>query len=154
MKVKALRTFRDLKAERTRSAGDVFEASKERFDELNQTEFGMLVVAVAGSASETPEPVAPVKSETEENAAPAADPTPEPEGQRPASETPEPVAPVKSETEEKAAPEEKPPASEPVAFPDEKLSVQHLKDILDARGVEYRGRPNRDELLELKRGSD
>jgi hypothetical protein len=47
MKAKALKPFVDKKEGVTRKLGDTFTLSKERFEEINSTQFGVLVEAVA-----------------------------------------------------------------------------------------------------------
>lgn len=46
MKVKTVRKFKDLKARKMRSVGEVFEVTKERFEGINSTAHGVLVEAV------------------------------------------------------------------------------------------------------------
>ena len=43
MKVKALKNFKDRKADVVRNVGETFEVSKERFEEINATKNGKLV---------------------------------------------------------------------------------------------------------------
>ncbi len=47
MKVKVIKPFIDKKEGVTRNVGDTFTLSKERFEEINSTKFGVLVKAVA-----------------------------------------------------------------------------------------------------------
>ena len=47
MKAKALKPFIDKKEGVTRNVGDTFTLSKERYEEINSTKFGVLVEAVA-----------------------------------------------------------------------------------------------------------
>ena len=47
MKVKVIKPFIDKKEGVTRQTGDTFVLSKERFEEINSTKFGVLVKAVA-----------------------------------------------------------------------------------------------------------
>lgn len=46
MKAKVIRKFIDLKANKTMEIGNVFEVSKERFEELNKTHHGILIEQV------------------------------------------------------------------------------------------------------------
>lgn len=48
MKVRTLRTFKDLKGKAIRSKGEIFEVAKKRFEEINSTEHGTLVEEVKG----------------------------------------------------------------------------------------------------------
>lgn len=51
MKVRVLRDFIDLKNnKKRRKVGEVFDVSKERFEELNSTSFGVLVEEVKAGA--------------------------------------------------------------------------------------------------------
>lgn len=43
MKVKVTKRFIDKKEGKTREAGDVFDITKKRFEEINSTSFGFLV---------------------------------------------------------------------------------------------------------------
>ena len=52
MKVKALRKFTDLKEDKLREKGAVFEVTEERFIELNSTMHGALVESVEESKEE------------------------------------------------------------------------------------------------------
>ena len=47
MQVKVLKPFIDKKEGVTRKLGDTFTVSKERYEEINSTKFGVLVKAVA-----------------------------------------------------------------------------------------------------------
>ena len=47
MKVKVIKPFIDKKEGVTRKTGDTFTVSKERYEEINSTKFGVLVKAVA-----------------------------------------------------------------------------------------------------------
>ena len=47
MKARALKPFIDKKEGVTRKTGDTFVLSKERYEEINSTKFGVLVEAVA-----------------------------------------------------------------------------------------------------------
>lgn len=47
MKAKAIKPFRDKKEGVTRKLGDTFTLSKERYEEINSTIFGVMVEAVA-----------------------------------------------------------------------------------------------------------
>lgn len=47
MKAKVLKPFVDKKEGVTRKPGDTFTVSKERYEEINSTKFGVLVKAVA-----------------------------------------------------------------------------------------------------------
>lgn len=47
MKAKALKPFIDGKEGVTRKPGDTFTLSKERYEEINSTKFGVLVAEVA-----------------------------------------------------------------------------------------------------------
>jgi len=47
MKAKVLKPFIDKKEGVTRQTGDTFTVSKERYEEINSTKFGILVKAVA-----------------------------------------------------------------------------------------------------------
>ena len=47
MKVKVIKPFVDKKEGVTRKLGDTFTVSKERYEEINSTKFGILVKAVA-----------------------------------------------------------------------------------------------------------
>lgn len=51
MKAKVLKPFIDKKEGVTRNVGDTFTLSKERFEEINSTKFGVLVKAVAEEAA-------------------------------------------------------------------------------------------------------
>ena len=51
MKDKVLKPFIDKKEGVTRKLGDTFTVSKERFEEINSTKFGVLVKAVAEEAA-------------------------------------------------------------------------------------------------------
>ena len=51
MKVKVIKPFVDKKEGVTRKLGDTFTVSKERFEEINSTKFGVLVKAVAEEAA-------------------------------------------------------------------------------------------------------
>lgn len=46
MKVKAVKKFKDLKENKVRETGDVFEVNKKRFKEINSTKHGKLVEEV------------------------------------------------------------------------------------------------------------
>lgn len=46
MKAKVLKPFKDKKEGVTRNLGDTLTLSKERFDEINSTNFGILVAEV------------------------------------------------------------------------------------------------------------
>jgi len=46
MKVKALMKFKDVKANKVREKGSIFETSKERFKELNSTSWGSIVEGI------------------------------------------------------------------------------------------------------------
>jgi len=46
MKVKTLKTFRDLKDKKIRRKGEIFEVTKKRFEEINSTKHGALVEEV------------------------------------------------------------------------------------------------------------
>jgi len=43
MKVKTLKTFKDLKDKKIRRKGEVFEVTKKRFEEINSTKHGAIV---------------------------------------------------------------------------------------------------------------
>ena len=43
MKVKTIRSFIDLKEDRDRKKNEIFEVTKERYNEINSTSHGMLV---------------------------------------------------------------------------------------------------------------
>ena len=43
MKAKVIRKFIDLKANKTRNPGEIFEVTQKRFEEINSTSFGPLV---------------------------------------------------------------------------------------------------------------
>jgi hypothetical protein len=47
MKAKALKPFIDKKEGVTRNVGDTFTLSKERYEEINSTKHGIMVMAVA-----------------------------------------------------------------------------------------------------------
>lgn len=47
MKAKVIKPFIDKKEGVTRKLGDTFTVSKERYEEINSTKFGILVKAVA-----------------------------------------------------------------------------------------------------------
>jgi hypothetical protein len=51
MKARVLKPFIDKKEGVTRKPGDTFVLSKERFEEINSTKFGVLVKAVAEEAA-------------------------------------------------------------------------------------------------------
>ena len=51
MKAKVLKPFIDKKEGVTRKLGDTFTVSKERYEEINSTKFGILVKAVAEEAA-------------------------------------------------------------------------------------------------------
>lgn len=51
MKAKVIKPFIDKKEGVTRNVGDTFTLSKERFEEINSTKFGVLVKAVAEEAA-------------------------------------------------------------------------------------------------------
>ena len=51
MKVKVIKPFVDKKEGVTRKLGDTFTVSKERYEEINSTKFGVLVKAVAEEAA-------------------------------------------------------------------------------------------------------
>lgn len=53
MRVRVLRTFRDLKGSAVRKKGDVFEVTKKRLKEINSTEHGALVEPVEEPGLET-----------------------------------------------------------------------------------------------------
>lgn len=46
MKVKALRTFNDVKGKTIRKKDEIFEVTKKRFEEINSTKYGILVEEV------------------------------------------------------------------------------------------------------------
>lgn len=46
MKVKALIKFKDVKANKVRDKGSVFDVTKERFEQLNSTSWGVIVEEV------------------------------------------------------------------------------------------------------------
>lgn len=48
MKVIALRTFNDLKGNKIREKGELFEVTKKRFEEINLTHHGILIKEVEG----------------------------------------------------------------------------------------------------------
>jgi hypothetical protein len=50
MQVKVIKPFIDKKEGVTRNVGDAFTLSKERYDEINSTQFGLLVEAVTKEA--------------------------------------------------------------------------------------------------------
>lgn len=43
MKVETIKRFRDMKEDKVREIGSTFEVSKERFEEINSTSFGIMV---------------------------------------------------------------------------------------------------------------
>ena len=43
MKVKVLKTFKDLKEQKVRKKDEIFDVTKKRFEEINSTEHGTLV---------------------------------------------------------------------------------------------------------------
>lgn len=51
MKVKTIKPFRDKKEGVTRKPGDTFIVPEERYNEINSTQFGTLVEAVAEEAA-------------------------------------------------------------------------------------------------------
>lgn len=66
MKVKVIRDFYDLKADKQRTADELFEATKKRVEEINSTRFGLLVeiVETKGAENETRKPKRTRKSST------------------------------------------------------------------------------------------
>lgn len=48
MKAKALIRFKDLKSGKTIDKGSIFEVTKERLKELNNTSYGVIAVEVPG----------------------------------------------------------------------------------------------------------
>ena len=51
MKVKVLRTFKDLKGKAIRKKDEVFDVDKKRFQEINSTSHGKLVEMVDGGVN-------------------------------------------------------------------------------------------------------
>lgn len=49
MKVRALRTFNDVKGNKIREKGEMFEVTKKRYEEINSTKYGVLVEEVKGA---------------------------------------------------------------------------------------------------------
>lgn len=110
MKVRAVQRFMDNEAGELRQIGDTFEVKQERFDAINAAGFGRLVEKAGKGDAATPE--AP-------EAAPVAD------------------EPTDTETETPEAPEG---TDGPEALTEEQIeaaSIATLKEILEARGVEY-----------------
>lgn len=56
MKVRALMPFEDMKEHRDRRQGEVFTVSKERFQQINSTNFGVLVELVEDDKEDVPTP--------------------------------------------------------------------------------------------------
>lgn len=56
MKARVLKPFVDKKEGVTRNMGDTFTMSKERYEEINSTKFGVLVEAVAEEAAKPKKP--------------------------------------------------------------------------------------------------
>lgn len=48
MKVKVIRKFIDLKEDKTREIGEVFETAKKRYEEINSTSHGILIEEIKG----------------------------------------------------------------------------------------------------------
>ena len=46
MKVKAVRKFIDLKENKTRKIGEIFEVTDKRYEEINSTSYGILIEEV------------------------------------------------------------------------------------------------------------
>lgn len=53
MKVRALILFNDLQSKKLRKAGEVFEASEKRVEQLNSTRYGALVEVIEEVKKET-----------------------------------------------------------------------------------------------------
>lgn len=53
MKARAIKLFRDKSEDVARKKGDIFIISKERFKEINSTQFGILVEEVVETKKET-----------------------------------------------------------------------------------------------------
>ena len=49
MKAKAIRKFIDLKADKTREVGQIFEVTKKRYEEINSTSHGILIEEIKGA---------------------------------------------------------------------------------------------------------
>ena len=49
MKVRVLRTFNDVKGNKIRKKGEVFEVTKKRYDEINSTSYGILIEEIKGA---------------------------------------------------------------------------------------------------------
>ncbi|WP_236910190.1 hypothetical protein [Clostridium sp. Cult3] len=43
MKAKVLRTFNDVKGNKIRKKGEIFEVTKKRYEEINSTSYGTLI---------------------------------------------------------------------------------------------------------------
>jgi hypothetical protein len=56
MKAKVIKPFVDKKEGVTRKPGDTFALSKERYEEINSTKFGVLVKAVAEEVAKPKKP--------------------------------------------------------------------------------------------------
>ncbi len=56
MKARVLKPFIDKKEGVTRKPGDTFTLSKERYEEINSTKFGVLVDAVAEETAKRKKP--------------------------------------------------------------------------------------------------